>query len=404
MHVLAIADYLNNVGGAELSTRTIVAGLARDEAIEEVTVVGVDVDGQPRLDFGDASVIPVTVSPRVRGGPDYVADLVVERQLARAVRERLPETDVVHAHHRRSALALARLDTEPPKVATIRDYWPICPISTYHVDGEQCSGCDDRLGDCVSYQGWTGMKGLAARPYLLGKRRHQRPAVTRMDRLVFIADHLRGTVTADLESTPASSVIYNPVEVDTVAGSAERPNGPKFVTASTLTQDKGVDTVIRAFESVKKDLPTARLHVFGDGPLREELESLAVDFGVSSSITFHGRAEPATVYDKIRSATATVFPSRWNEPFGRITVESMMLGTVVVGSDVGGIAEVIEDGETGLLFPPGDDAALASQLLRLADDDALRGRISAAARSIADQFTPAAVTDQHVALYRDLVG
>jgi 2-deoxystreptamine N-acetyl-D-glucosaminyltransferase/2-deoxystreptamine glucosyltransferase len=69
------------------------------------------------------------------------------------------------------------------------------------------------------------------------------------------------------------------------------------------------------------------------------------------------------------------------EPFGRSIIEAMALGTTVLASDVGGIPEIIDHGVHGLLAPPGDDAALAEQLAKLAADPALRARLAGAARA-----------------------
>lgn len=400
MHVLGITDHLGNVGGAEISARTILVGLAAHEAVDRVTVVGVDDPSVARLDFDGVKVVPVEPPPGAESLPDFAVDLFVERRLAKAAREHVATADVVHAHHRRSALALSHLDTGVPTVATIRDFWPACPISIYHVGGEQCTGCEDRLDDCVTHQGWDGLTEPGVKAYLLAKRRHQRPALDAADCAVFIADHLQDRLDEMVPLPDWTETIYNPVEIDANVESAQF-NVPTFVTASSLSESKGIETAVRAMAAVTETHPEAQLIVFGDGPRREELESLAAEVA-PGAIVFRGRVDPAEVYAAMAGATATVFPSVWDEPFGRVTVESMMLGTPVVGSAVGGITEVIEEGKTGLLFPPGDEATLAERLRALARDDELRGRITEAARTASEEFQPERVTGAHVACYRSL--
>ena len=402
MHVLGLTDHLGNVGGAEISARTILSGLAVRDDVDAVTVVGIDDSDATRLDFDGVEVVPVDPPPGADSLPDFAVDLLVERRLARAARSRAADADVIHAHHRRSALALSRLDAEPPTVATVRDFWPACPISIYDVGGERCTGCDDRLDDCVAHQGWDGLTEPGVKAYLLAKRRHQRPTLAAADCGVFIADHIRERFAGSVELPDCTETIYNPVDVDTDVAPADF-DAPTFVTASSLSESKGVETAVRAMGRVVEEFPDARLLAFGDGPQHESLEALADDVA-PGAVEFRGRVDPEAVYEAMAGATGTVFPSVWDEPFGRITVESMALGTPVVGSDVGGIAEVIEDGETGLLFPPGDESALAEHLLALCRDSSLREGLGDVGRERAADFTPARVAEEHRALFERLVG
>jgi glycosyltransferase involved in cell wall biosynthesis len=398
MHVLALTDYLGNVGGAELSARTIVTEVAARDDVDRVTVAGVDLGGVDRLAFEGVAVEPVSLPAAADRLPDYAADRLVARLLAR--RARAVDADVIHAHHRRSAFALAHLDG-PPAVATVRDFWPVCPISVYSVDCEQCTGCGDRLDDCVAYQGWDGAAEPAIKAYLLAKRRQHRSGLAGADAAVFIADHLAETVGASLSLPPTVETIYNPVSVP-VEPAPDADREPTFVTASSLTREKGVGTAIRAMGRLQETHPEARLTVFGDGPLAEELRDLAADVA-PGAVAFRGRVEPGSVYAAMRSATASLFPSLWAEPFGRVTVESMALGTPVVGSAVGGIAEVVADGETGLLVPPGDEVAMAEAMAGLLAAPERRRELAAAGVEAATSFEPSTVAAEHVALYRRLL-
>jgi glycosyltransferase involved in cell wall biosynthesis len=398
MHVLALTDYLGNVGGAELSARTIVTELADSDAVDRVTDAGVDLGGVERLSFPGVEVAPVSLPGGADRLPDLAADRLVARLLARRARE--VDADVVHAHHRRSAFALRHLEAVPT-AATVRDYWPVCPISVYSVDCEQCTGCGDRLDDCVAHQGWDGPAEPAVKAYLLAKRRGNRAVLDHADAAVFIADHLRESVGASLSLPPLTPTIYNPVSVP-LDGGAEPPDEPTLVTASSLTREKGVGTAVRAVGTLRETYPDLRLVVLGDGPLEGELRGLA-DSVAPGAVEFRGRVAPEAVYEAMAGATATVVPSLWAEPFGRVTVESQLLGTPVVGSRVGGIAEVVEDGETGLLYPAGDADALADRLEELLADPEAARRLGAAGRAAAAAFAPASVAERHVDFYRRLV-
>ena len=401
MHVLSLVDYLNNVGGgAELSARLVISGLADRPEIDRVTVVGLDRPDAERLDYPGVEVVPVSPPPLLDDGPDFLGDLLLDRRIASAAADHAADADVIHAHHRRSTMALQHLHTDTPTVGTVRDFWPICPISIYYVDGEVCTGCEDRLDDCVSYQDWDGLAEPGIRGYLWTKRAHNRRAFD-PDHAVFIADHIRQQVSESVE-TPPATVIYNPVSFDREP-SHDRPNRPTFVVASTLSKEKGVDTAIDAMEHVAAEHPDAKLLVFGDGPMESSFRDRAANLP-EDTVEFRGHVPADDLYGEMRDATATIFPSRWNEPFGRVTVESMALGTPIVGSDVGGIAEVVDDGETGLLFPPGDADALADRLCRLVADGTHWDRLSAAGPPAADRFSAERIVADHLDLYRDLGG
>lgn len=401
MHVLGLTDHLSNVGGAEISARTILVGLADHEDVDRVTVIGVKDPTVSKLEFEGVDVIPVDPPPHSGSLPDFVVDLIIERRLACAARSHASDADVIHAHHRQSALGLARLDPATPTVATVRDFWPICPISIYHIDGQRCTGCEDCLDDCVAHQGWDGFAESGVKMYLLAKRRHQRPVLAAFDSTIFIADHIRERLTGAVKFPEHTGMIYNPVEVDNKVEPAQF-HSPTFVTASSLSESKGIETVIRAMPDVIETLPDAKLIVFGDGPRREELESLAAELE-TEAIEFRGRVDPSDVYASMAGATATVFPSVWDEPFGRVTIESMMLGTPVVGSDVGGIAEIIDNERTGLLFPPEDVTTLSRKLCTLAQNKRLREDIVSSAKAASRRFRTDRATESHINHYQSLV-
>lgn len=111
--------------------------------------------------------------------------------------------------------------------------------------------------------------------------------------------------------------------------------------------------------------------------------------------------------DAVRAAWARscigLAPSLWREPFGIVVIEAMAGGSPVIGARVGGIPEIVVDGESGLLVPPGDVAALRAAMQRLIEDDALCRSMGEAARCRAAQYTTAAVVPQIEAAYADLL-
>lgn len=146
-------------------------------------------------------------------------------------------------------------------------------------------------------------------------------------------------------------------------------------TLALLVPHKGIADLIEAVATLPD--PAIRLVVAGEGPERPALEQLA-DSRLAGRAHFVGRvADTADVY-----AAADVFAlSSYLEGFGLVYIEAALHGVPSIGAAVGAVPETIRDGETGLLVPPGDRAALAGAIGRLRDDAELRHRLGAAARA-----------------------
>ena len=147
------------------------------------------------------------------------------------------------------------------------------------------------------------------------------------------------------------------------------PEGLVALYVGTLSERKGADIFAAALDLAASAGWSGVM--IGDGPLSD---SIARDHPSVRRLPPTSQAEVA---DWMRAADVVVVPSR-REPLGLAAVEALACGTPVVASAVGGLKEVVRDGETGLLIAPEDPAALASALIRL-KDGALRARLAAAA-------------------------
>ncbi|MEU6324312.1 glycosyltransferase [Streptomyces sp. NPDC047009] len=167
---------------------------------------------------------------------------------------------------------------------------------------------------------------------------------------------------------------------------------------------KGVDVLVRAFAQLAAELPDARLRLVGDGDALPGLRALAAELGVGDRVEASGALLGDALVDAVRSAAVLALPSLTEaESFGMALVEAMACGTPVVGSDVGGIPHVIADGETGLLVPPGDPAALAAALSKLLTDGALADSMGGAGRRTAEgRYAWPALMRRYLELFRSL--
>lgn len=208
----------------------------------------------------------------------------------------------------------------------------------------------------------------------------RRLVATEADRVVAISEYVaerfrRGTAARDIPM----QVIDDPIDfehfrADLRGPDASTPHAPLLVIVGQISSWKGHDTAIRALHDLRNHHPNARLMIVGEvkfvgantrldnrGYLAE-LHRLVEGLGLADAVEFVGERED--VPEIMAHADVILVPSI-EEPFGRTVAEAMAVGTPVVATTVGGPAEVIEDGTTGLLAPPGDPLAWSEAIRRI---------------------------------------
>ena len=175
-----------------------------------------------------------------------------------------------------------------------------------------------------------------------------------------------------------------------------------FVVAGVgrLVPIKGFDLLVAALPDVLARVPSTQVVLVGDGAERAALQARAAALGVGDRLRITGAVTDVTVY--LAAADVLVAPSR-NEGMGRVLVEALALGVPVVGTAVGGIPDVIVDGECGVLVPPEDPPALAEALADLGLDVARRAKLAAAAAPHAEAFSTAVAGAAMTSIYDRLV-
>jgi glycosyltransferase involved in cell wall biosynthesis len=160
----------------------------------------------------------------------------------------------------------------------------------------------------------------------------------------------------------------------------------------TMSMSKGIDTLIEAIAKIP-DAPISLGLVGGPPAMAETLCKYWQALGLPvERLMFLGRVEPSAVPLYLSAFDVCAMPFPWTEHFAYYAsplklFEYMASGRAIVSSDLPAVAEVVRDGETALLYPPGDVSALATMLRRLHDDPALRQRIGAAARQEATRYS-----------------
>ena len=175
---------------------------------------------------------------------------------------------------------------------------------------------------------------------------------------------------------------------------AARPVPPVILTVARLVSRKGIDTVLRALPPLLELAPSLEYWIVGNGPARPELERLVRDLRLTASVRFLSKeGDPVSdseLPDIYRRASIFVLPARAEfhtaegspsvEGFGIVYLEASASGLPVVAARSRGASEAVRDGETGLLVPPDDSAALTEALARLLYDDDLCQRLGRAGR------------------------
>lgn len=138
-----------------------------------------------------------------------------------------------------------------------------------------------------------------------------------------------------------------------------------IVFTGVLYRLKGAQTLIKAFSNLRKDFPDYRLVIIGDGHYRHTLENLAREH--KQYIDFVGKKELFEVKEIVKNCTVFVLPSL-SEGLGRVLIEASVLGKPIIGSNIGGIPDLIEDGANGYLFEAGNADALEQKLRLILND------------------------------------
>lgn len=195
--------------------------------------------------------------------------------------------------------------------------------------------------------------------------------------------------------------IPNGVELPDDVGRQLRNGVVRFVSMGRLDADKAVDQTIRAFAGLPDDIP-AHLTILGDGPCRPELEALSRRLGQGERIVFTGAVEDVAPYLKEADVYLSTSVS---EGMSNSLLEAMSRGVMPVVSRVSGADDLIEDGVSGFLFPPGDETALATRLEKSLAMTAERRRATGevARAAIRARFTLDKVVEGYLALYRKLI-
>jgi glycosyltransferase involved in cell wall biosynthesis len=388
MRILHVNKFLYRRGGAEAYMMDLAAGqrAAGDEvdfyAMQHPeNIPATFEDTFPRqAEFGTVDQ-PVTERIRVVGRAFYSS--TARSGIDRVAREFEP--DIVHLHniyHQLSPSILRPLASLGiPVVMTLHDYKLACPSYRFLADGRVCEACiggafwNAPLKKCN--KGSLGASIVVAAETALHR---WLKAYGSIRRFLCPSEFLRSKMIEANVFPDRMHAIPNFAPVETIPLKAS-PGGD-VIYIGRLSPEKGVDTLIRAAA-----LGRFAVRIVGDGPERRALESLSSDVGAAA--TFEGHLGKERLLELLRSSSVSVLPARWYENQPISIIESFSAGVPVVATDLGGLPELIQPGETGALVPVDDPQSLAAALRSYVDEPDMGLRQGRTARAFAErEFTP----------------
>ena len=173
--------------------------------------------------------------------------------------------------------------------------------------------------------------------------------------------------------------------------------------AGRFDEGKGFELLLRSYKnfSLTEAGRRTKLLLLGDGPYRDRLEKLVLELDMAEKVIMPGFVEDVRPW--LWGSDIFVFPSDRPDAFGLSLLEAMAAGLPVVASDCGGPGELVKDGNSGLLVPPGNESAICTALLKLASNPALRTSLAEKAALRAGDFSVDSVAAATADCYRKIL-
>ncbi|BBM69084.1 glycosyl transferase family 1 [Rhodothermus marinus] len=282
-----------------------------------------------------------------------------QERIRQFIRERKP--DVAHFHNTflmiSPAAYYACKEEGMPVVQTLHNYRLICPGALLMREGRVCEEC---VGRAVPWPGvlhgcWRGSRlQTSVVAAMLTLHRAMKTWTEQVDCYIALTEFARRKFIEG--GLPAEKIVVKPNFVDPDPGMGKH-EGNFALFVGRLSPEKGVRTILQAWRL----LEGVPLKVVGDGPLRAEIEAFVRREGLEQ-VEVLGRRPREEVFRLMQEARVLVFPSEWYEGFPMTIAEAFACGLPVIASRLGAIAEIVEEGRTGLLFNPGSPEDLAAKV------------------------------------------
>jgi glycosyltransferase involved in cell wall biosynthesis len=386
MRILVAAERLGRTGGMERYLNVVLPALVERGAT--VRVVARRIDAVPagieaeQLDWSDEHERP-------SGAAGAAAVHVVDTF----------KPDVTVAHNVMDGCVVAAMRVAPRFVYHVHDHRPFCPNGD-RVFPRSSRICTERLGRACAVHSLTDgcVYGPRRRTLsLIHRRERLRDAIATADAVVVASRYVAERT--EQNAVPRERIVEIPLPLpnDAYVPVVAPPSSRAIVFAGRIVPQKGLAVLVRA---VGRIAPARRppIVAFGDGPALEAARAEAASLGVQ--LDARGIAPAETVRTAIDGGALVALPSLWAEPFGYVGIEAFARGRPVVAFDVGGVRAWLDDGTNGVAVRAGDEAALGDALDALLHDEARRTTLAQRARTDAERYRVAPITEALLGAYR----
>ena len=353
LKLLIVSDYASPLGGAEV---------LHDALRRSFSARGIDVRlfSSRAHDHSNADYTCFGTTSRFRTAVQ-AANYSAARQLKKVLAEFEP--DVVHLHVFLTQLSplILPLLKDIPTVYYAVWYRSICPTGTKFLKGGGiCTvGAGRKCIQCLPARDWVPLM------FQLALFRRWRGYI---DRVVV------GSKAQELELKKAGvgvhCIIPHGVELRRQPRTGPAQN-PTIAFAGRCVTEKGIFVLLEALAQVCRTIPECLLLFVGDGPESENVDNAIDRLDLSRNVKRFGYLPIDSLNELFSTAWVQAIPSIWAEPFGLVAVDAMQRGTPVVASNIGGLGEIVVDGQSGLLVEPGDPQALAAAVLTVLNNKKL---------------------------------
>ncbi|MEO8194621.1 MAG: glycosyltransferase [Gemmatimonadales bacterium] len=358
------------------------------ETIDRLRAAGTDVEVlAPSYRGSSTGLVGGVMVHRFRYGPSPLETLTHDVPALDRIAKNPMFAALLPSYIAAGSAAAARVAREGA-FDVVHAFWPI-PHGLFAIVAKKASGAALVSTFFSSELNWTGAARAVFAPILRG-------IVKSSDSVTVISSYTGQRLR---EYVPSAQTVTIPFGAAAVNHARDGSNTPKpkrrsedpfeLLFVGRLVRRKGVDVLLRAVSVLSGD---DRLHVriVGGGPEKPALETLATQLGIGDRATFEGVVDAATIDRFFAECDALVLPAIVTETgetegLGVVLIEAMGYGKPVIASAAGGIVDIVNDGETGLLVPPGDPAALAKAIARAMDESEELERIAQRGTSFAER-------------------
>ncbi|MBT4935473.1 glycosyltransferase family 4 protein [Candidatus Woesearchaeota archaeon] len=400
MKVAIIATFLGQkTSGAEISSFLLATSFNTSKENDSAFVITTKVTH--KMPFRCYSVPSLK---RVPNSVLLIGHRIIDTQMEKRIYSIFvkEKPDIVHIQDSSMMIAAIRAARRLriPTVFTVRDYRFSCNLSIPLEQGIIPFHYSKKTYKKWLYQsfvqgynkGWISTYTL---PWFYTQNNRLLQYFKNIDYYVTVSDFVKNKVIeSGIEEDKVKTIKVQKEEWEPIS-LKQAPKTIQIFTAGGLKKTKGFDYLIRSFRHVVDIYPHAQLRIAGDGSSREALGKLTQQLHLKHNVTFLGNINHDTMKNEYAQSSFVISPSLWPEPLTRIIFESFTMKKTIVATNVGGSAELVINGKTGLTVEARDINGMANAIIKLIKEPNTRNKLASSGHTLITKVSNASAVFQH---------